>query len=241
MSRLLTTLASCAVLLALFSGCASVPKVEMSRDSAARLKKIALLDVTEPHDVQVADLGGAAGAFGLVGGLIQAASNADNAKKFTAAIKEQKVSFSNALLGALERALKADGFEVVRLPNQKPKLAGDGKSDDFSDVRGEADAFLASGFGAFGYVSQPNSTRYEPWVVIKVRLVDATSKQDLYFKSFMLGWKMKIENAVSLSVDQEFRYNSFDDLMARAPHAIAGLVRSCEIVSLQVGEDLRPR
>jgi len=93
----------------------------------------------------------------------------------------------------------------------------------------------------FGYVSEPMSLRYEPWVVIKARMVDAKTKQDLYFKTFVVGWKMKIENAVVLPAPEEFRYKSFDEVKSRAPHAVTGLVRCGDLVAQQVGKDLAAR
>ncbi|MCX6952620.1 MAG: hypothetical protein NTV51_10725 [Verrucomicrobia bacterium] len=229
------------VVLALFSGCASVPNVDFNRATSPQLKKVAILGITEPAAIEAANLGGTASAFGLIGGLVQGSNNVDRAKKFTAALKEQKFSVSESLLAATEAALKRDGFEVVLAREQKPKLAADGKSDDFSEVRVDADAFMVLWFGVVGYVSEPFSTKVEPWVLVKARLLDSATKKELYFKTFVVGWKMKIENAVFLPADPKSVFKSLDELMAQVAQGGEGLARSCEQIAQRIGEDLKVR
>jgi hypothetical protein len=50
---------------------------------------------------------------------------------------------------------------------------------------------------------------------------------------------MKIENAVMLPADTRFRFGSFDDLMAHADEAVAGLVSCEELTANRIGWDLR--
>ena len=80
---------------------------------------------------------------------------------------------------------------------------------------------------------------YEPSVLVKARLLDAKTKKDIYFKTFCVGYKMKIENAVMLPADTRFRFGSFDDLMAHADEAVAGLVSCEELTANRIGWDLR--
>jgi hypothetical protein len=224
---------------ALLAGCASVPKVEVDAAAATQIKRVAVLRVAEPTNVQVANLGGAAGAFGLVGGLIQGTTNADHSKQFVEALRQRKTSLSEPMLAAVTQSFKGDGFEVTVARDQKPKLAADGKSDDYSEVHVDADAILSVWFGVVGYMSAPNSTHYEPWVLIKARLLDAKTKKDIYFKTFCVGYKMKIENVMPLPADPKYRYGSFDDLMAHTSDAAAGLVDCGEIVAKRIGADLK--
>jgi hypothetical protein len=226
------------MLVLVMSGCASAPNVNMDKTAAARIKRVAVLAIPEPPQIQVANLGGGASAFGLIGGLVQGANNEQRAKEFTAQVRQQKLSVSEPLLAALERELKNDGFEVIIERTQKPKLAADGKSDDFSEIRIDADAFVTTWFGTAGYVSQPFSTKYEPWVLVKVRLLDAQTKKDLYFKTFVVGWKMKIDNVVYLPADPKYKYGSFDAVMSHVPEAMAGLEDCSRLIAKQVGRDL---
>jgi len=235
------SLAAVGLAAALLSGCASVPNIEADKAAATQIKRIAVLGIHEPANVQVANLGGAAGAFGLVGGLIQGTTNADHSKQFAEALQQRKQSLSEPMLAAVTQSLKEDGFEVMVAADQKPKLAADGKSDDYSDVHVDADAILSVWFGVVGYMSSPYSTHYEPWVLVKARLLDAKTKKDIYFKTFCVGYKMKIENVVPLPADPKYRYGSFDDLMAHTGDAAAGLVDCGEIVAKRIGADLKIR
>ncbi len=235
------TLAVVSIAEVLLSGCASVPNIEADKAAATQIKRIAVLGIREPANVQVVNLGGAAGAFGLVGGLIQGSTNADHSKQFVEAMRQRKTSLSEPMLAAVTQSLKDDGIEVTVAVDQKPKLAADGKSDDYSDVRVEADAILSVWFGVVGYMSSPYSTHYEPWVLVKARLLDAKTKRDIYFKTFCVGYKMKIENVVPLPADPKYRYGSFDDLMVHTSDAVAGLVDCEEIAAKRIGADLRIR
>ena len=222
------------------AGCVSVPNIEMSRASGSSIKQIALLQTPSvvPRNVLVMNMGGATMAFGAVGGLIQGGVNADHSKQF-ASILGKHPALSEKIMTDVERNLKADGYDVIVVRDQAPKLAADRKDDDYSGVHVDADAILAVWFGVVGYVSGPYSGHYEPSVLVKARLLDAKTKKDLYFKTFCVGYKMKIENAVMLPADPKYRYKSFDDIMAHTSDAAAGLVNCEEITAKQIGLDLK--
>ena len=69
---------------------------------------------------------------------------------------------------------------------------------------------MALWFGVVGYVSEPFSTKVEPWFLLKARLLDTATRKELYFKTFVMGWKMKIENAVFLPADPKANFKSLD-------------------------------
>ncbi|MFA5057908.1 MAG: hypothetical protein WC485_07325, partial [Opitutaceae bacterium] len=156
-----------------------------------------------------------------------------------ASILGKHPALSEKIMTDVERNLKADGYDVIVVRDQAPKLAADRKDDDYSGVHVDADAILAVWFGVVGYVSGPYSGHYEPSVLVKARLLDAKTKKDLYFKTFCVGYKMKIENAVMLPADPKYRYKSFDDIMAHTSDAAAGLVNCEEITAKQIGLDLK--
>lgn len=224
----------------LLGGCVSAPNVDLDAAHRSTLHRIALLGIPEPAQVQVANIGGAAGAFGIIGGLAQAASNNEHAKGFTAALRQQHVAFAPQLAADLTRALEADGYVVVDAHDQHPKLAADRKSDDFSGIHVNADAILAVWYTAFGYVSQPMSTHYQPWIVVKARLLNARTKKDLYDKTFMVGWRLKIKNAIYVPADPKFQFKWYTDVMAHVTDAANGLLDSQALVANRIGADLKP-
>ena len=223
-------------------GCVTAPNVEVDKAAAVQTKRIALLAIPDPHEIDVADIGGGAGFFGIVGGLIQAKMNSDHGQQFADFLKKKNISLAQSLMSAIMDALKRDGYEVSVVSGQKPKRAADGKSDDYSDVHVDADAILSVWFGPdMGYVSPPNDGDYQPWVLIKVRLLDAKTKKDIYYKTIVVGWKMRIKESIYLEADEKYRYESFDLFVAKEDEAAAGLLDCERLVAKQVGSDLKVR
>jgi hypothetical protein len=220
------------------AGCASVPNVDASKSALQQVKSVTVIAVREPGAIQVVNIGGAAMAFGAVGGLIQANTNLDHSKTFQQELVQNKVSFAKPMEAAIEEALRADGFQVSVDRKQWPVKAADGKSDDYSGIHVDTDAILLVWFGMDGYMSPPNSSHYLPWVVVKARLLDAKTKGDLYFKTFCVGYQMKIENAVLMSADEKYRFGSFDSLMGGFDQAVAGLIDSGNLAAHRIGWDL---
>jgi hypothetical protein len=227
-----------AVLCLLASGCASVPSIDADRSATSRTKRIALLAIPEPREVPVANIGGAAGAFGLVGGLVQADVNLSQARQFAGFLKERKVDLSREFESAIASALGDAGFEVSIVRDQRAKPSPDGKTDDYSGVHVDADAILSVWSASFGYVSPPNTVHYQPSGVIRVRLLDAKSKADLYYKTFVLGWKLPIKQSVYLETGEGYRYRSIDAFVAAEGEAVQGLLGAQRIVAKRVGADL---
>lgn len=219
-------------------GCVSVPNVDADRATTSRIKKITLLAIPAPREIPVANLGGAAGAFGLVGGLVQAGVNSSHAKQFAGYLASKKIDLAHSLEDAVIAALKEDGFEVMVDRNQKPKLAPDGKSDDFSNVQVDADAILSVWSVSIGYISPPNSSHYEPSGIVKVRLLDAKTKTDLYYKTFVIGWKLPMKESIYLETDDEFRYKSIEEFTIHEDEAVQGLFAAQKLVAQKIKTDL---
>jgi hypothetical protein len=70
------------------------------------MKKIALLSIPEPGEVPVANLGGAAGAFGCIGGLVQADVNLGQAKQFA--------EYRNSTPVTSYNLLSVNYFDIIR-------------------------------------------------------------------------------------------------------------------------------
>ena len=223
------------------SGCVTVPNVDADRAATNRIKKIALLAVPAPREIPVANLGGASSAFGLVGGLVQAGVNSSQAKQFAEFLTLKKIDLAQTLEAAVIAALKDDGFEVTVERKLKPKVASDGKSDDYSDLHVDADAILSVWSVSFGYVSPPNTTHYAPSGVVKVRLLDAKTKADIYYKTFVIGWKLPMKESVYLETDGRFRYKSIGEFASHEEEAVQGLFEAQQLVARKIKTDLGVR
>ncbi|MGH7996343.1 MAG: hypothetical protein ACREFX_08335, partial [Opitutaceae bacterium] len=168
-------MAQCTVFGATFAlcGCVSVSNIGPNKTSVTRMKRVAVLAIREPRTFQVVNFGGAASAFGAIGGLVQGLTNAEHSKSFLAAMHRRKVSMAKPMLAALERSLRRDGYEVSVDDAQQPKKASDGGSADFSGIHVDADSILIVRLVTVGYMSPPDSVHYEPWVLIQARMLDA--------------------------------------------------------------------
>ncbi|PAK13871.1 hypothetical protein [Burkholderia ubonensis] len=231
------TLFGCGLLVTLLSGCVNLPQTDLNADNRQKLHSIAVLDVNEPKAVGVANIGGAAGAFGLIGGLVQGAVNASHTSTYTKRVASDKIVFAPVVADSVIGHLTENGYQVVKLDGQKVKLADDGKSDDYSGIQTDADAIMNVWFTSFGYISPPDKTDFIPSVVVRARMLDAKTKQDIYFKTFACGYDIR-SNSVHVDSDVAYSYGSFGDLEKNFDKSVEG-IKSCEkSIAAMIGQDL---
>ncbi|MEX3813644.1 hypothetical protein AB3X96_25845 [Paraburkholderia sp. BR13439] len=225
------------VVTTLLTGCTSLPKTDLAASNRQKLHTIAMLDVKEPRGESVVNFGGAAGAFGLIGGLVQAGVNANHTSTYTQRVASEKIVFAPVVDDGLTARLSNAGYQIVALHGQSVKLASDGKSDDFSDIKTDADAILNVWITSFGYASPPDTSDFIPWVVIRARLLDSKSRQDMYFKTFACGWDIKA-NSIHIEADAKYRYGSFGTLTDQFDQSVTGLKDCEQAVVAAIGQDL---
>ncbi|MGU7811382.1 hypothetical protein [Burkholderia sp. AW49-1] len=231
------TLSACGLLVTLLSGCVTLPNTDMKPEARQKLHSIAILEVNEPKRVAVVNLGGAAGGFGLIGALAQTAVNASHSSTYTDHVAAGKIVFAPDIVDGVTGRLTSNGYQVVKLDGQKVKLADDGKSDDYSAIQTDADAIMNVWFTSFGYISPPTEPDYIPWVVVRARILDAKTKQDIYYKTFACGYDIK-SNSVHIDSDFAYTYGSFSDLEKNFDKSVEG-IKSCEkSVADMIGQDL---
>lgn len=218
------------------TGCASLPKNDLTAQNREKLHSIAVLQVSEPRAENVWNLGGAAGAFGLVGGIVQAGINSSHSTTYTQKAASEKILFAPIVNDGIVSRLSSDGYQIVKLSDQKVKLSADGKSDDYSAIQTDADAILNVWFTSFGYVSPPESTDFMPWVVVRARLLDAKTKQDMYFKTFACGYDIKA-NSVHIDAEATYRYGSFSKLEDQFDQSVTGLQACEQAVVAMIGQE----
>lgn len=222
----------------LLGGCVTAPSIDADRNATGRLRKIALLSIPEPSEIPVANMGGAASAFAIVGSLVQINNNLGQAKQFAEYMRRRDLDVARHFEQDLMASLREAGYEVVLVTGQRPKIAADGKSDDYSGIHVEADAILSLWSRSFGYISPPNSTYYQPSGVVIVRLLDAKSKADLYYKTFVVGWKLPIKESIYMETEKKYRYRSIEGFKASEDEAVEGLFEAEHLISQRVGDDL---
>ena len=233
-----------AALAVLMTACATpvAHQQELAASERARIRKVALLRVAEPQRMGVVDLGAIKGG-GLAGGLIGAAIMGNvtdkRSKEFVDAIKTRKIRLGVALAESIQKELRGAGYTVKYLATENPKFAPDGKSDDYSHIQTDADAILNVWYDTTGYVAPAMGEEYRPWLNLKARLLDARTKQVLYYQEFSLGMPRKAERVDHLEAEGPYRYGSFDALMAKVDEAAEGLRKNQERVALRLAQQIR--
>lgn len=215
-------------------GCVSVPKVELQRRSS--IKTVTLLKIPEPAIQPVMNIGGPSGAFGLVGGLVQAGLNDTHTKAYTQLVKERQIVFAPLLEQELTRQLNSAGYQVV-YSEERPIVKEDNRTVDYSAIHTDADAILHVWFTTIGYMSPPSKVSFQPWVDVRVRVLDPKSKSDLYFKTFACGYELRAENVVYVQAGLQYEYDSFENLTSNFDGSVAGLILCEHSIASLVGVD----
>jgi len=216
-------------------------KVEFDKAANANIKKIALLGIHETRKITVQNIGGVSALGGMIGSAIKAVHNNDLAQKFVQAINDKKIRMGPPMAEAVKANLTQKGYEVIYLEKEYPKLASDGKSDDYSHIQTDADAILTVWFGVTGYRSPGASTDYKPWVLVFARLIDARTKNVLYYRHFKAGEgspSFSIIDTEEVVIDDKYKFGSGDALLANVDEATEGIIACHRVVAAKIGEHL---
>lgn len=231
----------------LLAACASVQNVSLDKTSRAPIRSVALLKVGEPQMVQVTgDLMAGMGAAVLLGPTagtaFQESLDRKRAKQFLQAVNDRNIKFSDVMVSRIQAGLAQSGIQVEYFPDKTPKIAPDGKSDDYSEVTTDKDAILHVWFGDMGFVNTAKlklSTRFQPWLIVNARIVDPKTRAIIYQKTFNVGVNAKIANAVFLSLDPKYQFGSFGDLMSRVDFGIESLTSGEALVASRIVMDIK--
>jgi len=223
-------------------GCSIIPKFGSSKEPPPPppvvhkpVRSIAIVSVAEPQSEQILTVGTALGA-GDNATLTQ--PRIDNSKTYTQLLAARNTLFGPDVVKTLTAALTASGYSVTYLADQRAFPTPDGKTEDLSQIRTDADAILVIRFTGAGYVSSPRELSYQPWITATARLVRTATKDELYFKTFNGGYQMTVDSAADLPSSSKYRYLYFRDLTAAVDESILGLKASAHDIAVYLGNDL---
>lgn len=218
---------------------ADVVKKELEESRYSSFRTIALLVGGDHTKIAIWNQGGAAVAFGAIGGLVQGSTNAQHSKEFAQKVNDSGLRLSASFRESLKSNLEKVGFTVI-LVEGWPKSVD--KKDDFSQIKTDADVILCAWVGLSGYISSSFSKDYEPWMVLNAKLVALKDQTLLYQKSFTAGKKQKSENFEHSPLDPRFNFPSFDKLMENFDDAVGGFKtgqeKSAELLAKQLAVGL---
>ncbi len=225
-SRIILIIASVAL-----TACVSPEKVDLDKAAGAKIKKIALLKVNESQDISVMNEGDR--NFG------RGSARETNSKILQLAINERKILMGPLMSAKIKEEFLKKGIEVSYLENQNTKFSADEKSVDYSLIETDVDAILHVWFDVTGYASPLHSTEYEPWIQVGAKLVDARSKQVLYYRIFKSGYGKSHKDIYDVGYNKKYRFGSFDLLMRNADEAIEGILNSHRMTATKIAEQIK--
>ena len=221
------------------AGCGSVSNVSVDKTQAAQVRTVALVQVPDLDEMDIANRSIPLGPIGLVTGGVRLVLSHENKKRFNEAFAAKKPPFSQALTDSMCKALEADGYTVILALDQQANPDEDNAADAVADVHVSADTILTLWYREAGYCSAAFSVSYVPKVLISARLIDARTKKELYAKTFAVGVEPSTRDVVSVEADPKYRYRSFDALFAHKDEAVAGLLESAPKAAALLQADLK--
>lgn len=224
------------VSLLILSGCASVPQQVYVKDSNTTITKIALLEIPNPEEFIVFNIGGIGSIFGIFGALAENSVAKSNSEEFSHQLKERKIFVGNELRQALKTELAKQGYEVIYLDGQFPEVKG--KEEDYSNIQTDADSILHVGYGAAGYLSTQFSSDYKPWLRVSARLVSTKTRKPVYFQAFNYGAELTADGIKNIPSNEKYAYATFKDLSSEIDQSIEGIESGVDLISRQIAKDL---
>ena len=150
---------------------------------------------------------------GPIGILIAGNIIDQNSKDFVQILNDKKISFGSSLSSVIVQKFRTSVFEVYYLHDETAKLKSDGKTVNYDHIQTDADAILNVWFGVIGYIALPFSD-YQPSVYVGAELLDAHTKERLYYRIFHVGRSYVAKNIVKIDPDIKYKFSSFDTLNA---------------------------
>ncbi len=225
-SRKLEHFACCVVSLALSACAASVPVHNLDPATRSKIKTIALLNVSEPGVIASSDALSYP-TLGLVGEGIQEGVNRGHLDAFTATVKEHHTPFAETLRNAVRDGLEHAGYRVVQV-------------DDFLylNLKTDADAILMVSYANVGYKDFV-SRFYDPTVTVWARMVDGQSRQEIYFRYFIAGYKQDIDGAIYVPLDNFHHYYLFSTMLNEFDPAVGQLLQGASKIGTALASDVQ--
>lgn len=233
------------LVLLLLVGCANIGKIEFDKETNRNITKIALLRVNEPEPRQLSVQ--ALPFYTFHGYRVFPAITISGSSKvfsneFRDAINYHYVQFAPAMVESLQEELAEKGYELIYLQDRSPINVQTSKTDDYSHIQTDADAFLIvrilwSGYKewsesqgvsvSWSVKSTYNNVWFSPKLMLYAELFDSRSKRKIYSRLFCIQDAEHPINTEKLFPDEKYKYKSFDHLMNNFNEAIQGL-KDCQ-------------
>jgi hypothetical protein len=199
--------------------------------------KIALLPCAEPDKYIAENLAHPAYGFGLLGRSIASDDVTKDGDLLTQALRGQQIRIGDAMTNALETALRAQNYEVVRVKAVREKPSE--FVDNYKLVETDADAILDIALTHAGYMRTKKDRVYTPLLRLEARLVSAAGRRKIFSDVFAYGRSTWSDD--NPTPDQKYIFKEFSELLNAIPQAQEGLETGVAPLATLVVAKMRQR
>ena len=224
----------------LLAGCASTPQQTLDPTADLRSKKIAIVPVGIPKVAEVSIVYSSGAAFGLIGGLVDAARFLAHAKDLASILEKQQFNFHIELSDGVAKVGQDNGMHVIVL--DETRIGSDRAKWMTSTPNGQgADYYLDVVFKRFGYIAQTDAAAYVPSIDVCARMTDASGKpifstEILYNPALDFLGNFK---GPKIKPDPQYQFASMDALKADPQKTAEGLRTAISAVLQELNNELK--
>jgi hypothetical protein len=224
----------------LLAGCASTPQQTLDPTADLRSKKVAIVPVGIPKVAEVSVISSTGAAFGLIGGLADAARFQAHAKDLASLLEKQQFNFHTELSDGVAKVAQDDGMHVIVLDETR---IGSDRAKWITPTPNSqgADYYLDVVFKRFGYIAQTDAAAYVPSIDVCARITDASGKslfstEILYnpVLDFMGNFK-----GPKIKPDPQYQFASMDALKADPQKTAEGLRTAISAVLQELNNEMK--
>lgn len=229
------------VIAALLTACASpVPKIDVAKGGMSGIMTVAVVVAPEPTEYTVMNFGHGGMGFGLIGGLVAAADQADKQKRLALKYKSEGVAVNAELANRITAALNASGY-AARIETANWVMAGNVQTLAFDKIQSDADAVLVVsptivGFVAAGHMVRDND--YMPTLSVVTNLLGKNRTATPIYRGFHLtGWEIKQDGWRYTPPKRQFP--DFASLHDASKDSANSLSEAASMIAATVATDLK--
>lgn len=227
---------ACALIISnMLIGCASNPQQPFNKPTNEQIKTIGLLSPSSPNDYNIKILHSIAGAFGLIGGIVEETSNANKSNQFKKSVGDV-TRISKQLDNEIVQSLEAANYKVINIPVKREKQDF---LPNYSVVQSNADAYLDVVIENVGYFANDPFSPYIPTLRVKAHLVSAKDNKVLFSENLTYGEEWPGKKSIDIPSPDKYSYKSFNDLLANANEAREGLTYGIRPLATQLASELK--
>ena len=225
------------ICVALLTACAP-PKQRFDRAASPGIQTVALLPCDEPTKFQSGMFShpGDTGFFGIAGLIVSGIDRSEKTSGLTQQMMATDLSPCMELMGAVEAALQARNYHVIRTTVERAEPNKLLESYGYVDT--DTDAILDLVIRSVGYVAPAAFRSYMPVVRVSARLVAGEGRHTLYSEEISYGLR-ELRGETVIPAERQYGVRNYEQLSGSTDLAARGIraaiTRVADWIAQQVG------